>query len=289
MKYRQLLVEDCPKLSKPKLSYKHLRSIMTTADSFINSILPTFLFLDLNTITALAVAVGALVLQYKTDKSPGNQKKRAKAPSSIPSWERLDHRIGRLQVHLSWAVTLCQEMEKPKSQRLLSKIHWLSNILRMKYSVTFSHLPSLRALIEHLCQRNAVLRSHLQRYKNHWEWFRQNYIFQNQMRLFYRSSRSKRHTVVDPPGKDELETFWRKIWSPGSKAQTNSSWFLDLQCDSDNTAGDLNLPDISEIDIQCALRSTPNWKTPGCDGLHVFWIKHLPSLHSHLANILNAF
>lgn len=122
MKYRQLLVEDCPKLSKPKLSYKHLRSIMTTADSFINSILPTFLFLDLNTITALAVAVGALVLQYKTDKSPGNQK-RAKAPSSIPSWERLDHRIGRLQVHLSWAVTLCQEMEKPKSQRLLSKIH----------------------------------------------------------------------------------------------------------------------------------------------------------------------
>jgi len=44
---------------------------------------------------------------------------------------------------------------------------------------------------------------------------------------------------------------------------------------------------ITHTLFQTALKRVPNWKAPGLDCIHGYWLKHFTSVHKHLLQFYN--
>lgn len=49
----------------------------------------------------------------------------------------------------------------------------------------------------------------------------------------------------------------------------------------------MELQEFTVNDVQVVIKKTINWRTPGLDKIHNFWIKHLSAIHAPLTKAFN--
>ncbi|CAH2088774.1 unnamed protein product [Euphydryas editha] len=83
------------------------------------------------------------------------------------------------------------------------------------------------------------------------------------------------------PNTADLVAFWRNIWSREVEHE-EGPWIAAVQ-EACARIEPMNPITISSENVADAVRRAPNWKSPGIDGLHHYWLKGFSVCHATLA------
>ena len=138
-----------------------------------------------------------------------------------------------------WLQNKIKEVRKDLSQLEASKEKGISNFrhwerLERKYSV---RVKRLNVAIEELKQRK------VRRYQGWVDSYRQNKLFENNQRQFYRElDQEEERRDDDQPMAEELRQFWGNIWSQSADHKKDTKWLQDLR-------SEVNVKKQEKIDI----------------------------------------
>ena len=137
---------------------------------------------------------------------------------------------------------------------------------------------TLSVVIEELKQKIVVIAAKVRRYSERVDTFRQNIIFQNNQRQFYRElNQETERCHDDQPDAEESKKFWEDIRSESVDHNRDPKWFRNLQSEVNITKQEK--VDITKESLQRVLGRMPNWKSPGPDLFQGFWLKNFSALH----------
>ncbi|CAG4972120.1 unnamed protein product [Parnassius apollo] len=136
--------------------------------------------------------------------------------------------------------------------------------------------------IDDLKQKIAAWGKRIRRFAERSKRFNQNRLFQSDQKRLYKSL-ERPEVCGAGPGPDQANTvaFWRGLWSePVNHSEGPWTEVVASQCASITPMDpDIITPD----DVAEAVRRAPNWKSPGLDGLHHYWLKGFMVCHAVLA------
>ena len=176
-----------------------------------------------------------------------------------------------------------KELRKDLSQLEASKDKDISNFrywerFEGKYSI---RVKRLNVIIEELKQRITAIAAKVRRYQGRVDSYRQNRLFGNNQRQFYRElDQEKERGDDDEPVAEESKQFWGNRWSQSTDHKKDAKWLQDLQ-------SDVNVKKQEKIAINTGtlkkiLGRMPNWKSLGPDLVQGFWLKNFSSLHERV-------
>ena len=183
-----------------------------------------------------------------------------------------------------------KELKKGKSHLESSKHKEVSNVrhwqtLERKYSI---RLKTLSVVIEEMKQRIVTIAAKVRRYQERVDRFRQNRMFQNNQRQFYRElNQEGERCDDDQPDAEESKKFWGDIWSESVDHNRDAKWFNDLQNEVCITKQEK--VDITKESLKKILGRMPNWKSPGPDLVQGFWLKNFRSLQWRVRSQLKEY
>ena len=196
-------------------------------------------------------------LGVKIDKVAGRKE---------PMWKRrLQNKIKELRKDLS-------QLEASRDKGVSNSRHW--ERLERKYSI---RVKRLNVAVEELKQRITANAAKVRRYQGRVDSYRQNRLFENNQRQFYRELDEEED---DQPVAEESKQFWGNIWSQSADHKKDAKWLQDLQ-------SEVNVKKQEKIDITTGslkkiLGRMPNWKSSGPDLVQGFWLKNFSSLHERV-------
>ncbi|XP_036348061.1 uncharacterized protein LOC118757459 [Rhagoletis pomonella] len=76
--------------------------------------------------------------------------------------------------------------------------------------------------------------------------------------------RNKTEDITEVPSSEQIESFWKSIWSTSTKHATDSAWIHDEYKRSESIKA-MEDATFSEADIKKAVESTQNWRAAGPD------------------------
>ena len=138
-----------------------------------------------------------------------------------PMWKRrLRNKIKELRKDLS-------QLEALKDKDISNFRHWEK--LERKYSI---RVKRLNVAIEELKQRITAIAAKARRYQRWVNSYRQNKLFENNQRQFYRElDQEEERCDDDQPVAEETKQFWGKIWSQSADHNKDAKWLQDLRSD----------------------------------------------------------
>ena len=88
------------------------------------------------------------------------------------------------------------------------------------------------------------------------------------------------------PDAEESVKFWGELWDNPVDHNRNTEWIMTVEkkLECVTQSGNIN---ITKGDVSIHLREMPNWKAPGPDGLHGFWLKKVTSLRQAMVKHLD--
>ena len=89
------------------------------------------------------------------------------------------------------------------------------------------------------------------------------------------------------PPKRETEMFWKNIWEKETTHNNQADWLEKLKKEHNTKITPQENIIITEQDLKYKTRQMKNWRAPGPDMLHAFWLKQLTSLHNRMAKQMN--
>ena len=123
------------------------------------------------------------------------------------------------------------ELRKDLSQLEVSKDisnfrHW--ERLERKYGI---RLKRLNVVTEELKQRITAIAAKVRRYQGRVDSYRQNRLFENNQRQFYRelNQEEERCDDDDQPVAEESKHFWGNIWCLSVDHKKDAKWLQDLR------------------------------------------------------------
>ena len=144
--------------------------------------------------------------------------------------------------------------------------------LERKYSI---RVKRQNVVTEELKQRITAIAAKVRRYQRRVDSHRQNRLFQNNKRQFYRElDQEEERCDDDQPVAEESKQFWGNIWSQSADHKKDAKWLQDLR-------SEVNVKKQEEIDLTTGSlkKMMANWKSPGPDLVQKFWLKNFSSLH----------
>ena len=114
----------------------------------------------------------------------------------------------------------------------------------------------------------------LKRYRDKTKQYRQNRMFQNNEKKFYRQFGGEWAKPYQQAVAREAKRFWSKIWERkdhNEKAEWINNMETELQMFEEGPQVNIR-PDV----LRATLKKLSNWKTHGLDGIHRFWFKNSP-------------
>lgn len=270
---RGLPLESRPRIPRIPLSRRN-RAVVGA----INDMLQPFLEASVSIGDTNSVLFGAAVAvcRFTRTKFPGSAPARTRGDP--PAWKkRIEERIAKARALIGRLACFKDGNRRPRVVRSVRAAFAGS-------SVDPAHLTErdLMVRIDDLKQRIAAWGKRIRRYTERVARFRENRLFGSDQRKFYRSLEQRVvASAGEVPDKDALLAFWRSIWSQ-PVVHREGSWMTDVE----EACAELQPMDpisISEDDVRSALRKAPNWKTPGSDGLHTYWLKGFSACHAILA------
>ena len=113
-------------------------------------------------------------------------------------------------------------------------------------------------------------------------------MYANSKKNFFSKLRSEETSpLIEPPTRDEIKGFWGGIYEDKKEHNSEAEW---IKKEKERMA-DVKEPqweEITEDTIRSNCKRLANWKAPGIDQVQNFWIKHLKSLHTPLAQHLDS-
>ncbi|CAG5015060.1 unnamed protein product [Parnassius apollo] len=151
-----------------------------------------------------------------------------------------------------------------------------------------SAIPAWRRRIDDLKQRIAAWGKRIRRYTERSTRFNQNRLFQrDQKRLYESLERPMVSGTGSAPNQADTVAFWRGLWSePVNHSESPWTEVVASQC-AGITPMDPVI--ITPDDVAEAVRRAPNWKSPGLDGLHHYWLKGFMSRVYNLFDEISYF
>ena len=136
-----------------------------------------------------------------------------------PMWKRrLQNKIKELRKYLS-------QLEASKDKGVSNSRHW--ERLERQYSI---RVKRLNIVLEELKHRITAIAAKVRRYQGRADSYRQNRLFGNNQRQFYRElDQEKERGDDDQPVAEESKQFWGNIWSQSADHKKDAKWLQDLQ------------------------------------------------------------
>jgi len=210
------------------------------------------------------------------------QNKKSEGPKFIL---RLKNRIAQFRKDISRVAEFRRGTNTPRLRQLV-------NSISKRFESHAGHGDENRNLAEledSLKQRLNVLAGRLHRYENSIKRRTQNAQFVSNERIFYRNLNEGKidQTVVRPlPSKTQLQEFWGGIWSNPANHNVGAEW-IQKERDRHRDIPKMDWEGISPLEVNRVISKAHNWKAPGLDNIHNFWLKNFKSLHVHLARLFN--
>ncbi|XP_045541420.1 uncharacterized protein LOC123722902 [Papilio machaon] len=273
---RRMPFENRPRLPRIPLS-KRNRNVVRALNPMLNVYLADSR--DLYDTDSILFGAAKAVCRYigvklqKTGRSTNHR-------SVVPAWrKRIEDRIAKARALIGRLISFRSGNSRPRIVRSV----------RMALGgteVSLSHPDIERKLterIDDLKQRIAAWGKRIRRCNERTKRFNQNRLFQSDQKRFYKQLEGQESTSGTGAGPDQTATvaFWRNIWSVPVE-HSEGSWMQVVE----GTCSKITPMDpvaITAADVAHALRRTPNWKSPGLDGLHCYWLKGFVSCHAVLA------
>ena len=131
---------------------------------------------------------------------------------------RLQNKIKELRKDVS-------QLEASKDKDISNLRHW--ERLERKYNIGVNRL---NAVIEELKHRITDIAANVRRYQGRVDSCRQNRLFGNNQRQFYRElDQEKGRGDDDQPVAEESKQFWGNIWSQSADHKKDAKWLQDLR------------------------------------------------------------
>ena len=130
-------------------------------------------------------------------------------------------------------------------------------------------------------QRISAIATKFRRYQGRVDSHRQNRLFENNQRQFYRElDREEERCDDDQPVTEESKQFGGNIRSQSADHKKDGKWLQDLR-------SEVNIKKHEKIDITTEslkkiLGRMPNWKSPGPDLVQGFSLMNFSSLHERV-------
>ncbi|CAG4951360.1 unnamed protein product [Parnassius apollo] len=136
--------------------------------------------------------------------------------------------------------------------------------------------------IDDLKQRIAAWGKRIRRYTERSTRFNQNRLFQSDQKRLYKSLERLIVSGTGPaPNQTDTVAFWRSLWSePVNHNEGPWTAVVVSQCTGITLMDPVT---ITPDDVAEAVRRAPNWKSPGLDRLHHYWLKGFMVCHAVLA------
>ncbi|CAD7078651.1 unnamed protein product [Hermetia illucens] len=269
--YAEILPDARPKI--PKLKFT---SATTNIIAAVDRILADRLASEITATevhSLIYVAAATVIRLHKQHLRANNRGMRRR---TLPLWVfRLNKRIEKLRKEIFRVTQALLGNPSPRVHRCVANIignYHLSN-----------DMP-IEEILEVLKQKLAVCSNRIRRYQKSFQRRTDNTLFFQNQRGFYKNlTNSSRESNLDL---DQAEDFWRSIWSESIRCNLETAWLPHLMR-SREPLPEMTMPDVTEFDVEAALDKAGNWKAPGVDKIHNFWLKRFKSIHRILANQFN--
>ena len=154
-------------------------------------------------------------------------------------------------------------------------------LLASRYDLSCNALP---CTIETLKQQVVAIAGRLSRYRKQALRCKQNQMFCSNQQLLYKQLLNKcsspNHSI---PDSQQVLEFWGSIWSYPKIHNSSAQWLETIKSELETSVALQDDIVISTDKVTQFSKRLSNWKAPGIDQLHGFWIKHLSNLHSRIA------
>ncbi|CAG5043322.1 unnamed protein product [Parnassius apollo] len=189
--------------------------------------------------------------------------------SAIPAWRRrIEERIAKARALIGRLICFRSGNNRPRIVRTVRMAFAGTNVSLSQPDIT----QKLTERIDDLKQRIAAWGKRIRRYTERSTRFNQNRLFQSDQKRLYESLERRMVSETGPaPNQADTVAFWRGLWSePVNHSEGPWTEVVASQC-AGITPMDPVI--ITPDDVAEAVRRAPNWKSPGLDGLHHYWLK----------------
>jgi hypothetical protein len=109
------------------------------------------------------------------------------------------------------------------------------------------------------------------------------------MKLFYKNlTDNKTQSNNGTPNINQIKEFWSNIWSNEVQFNNQAEWIPHLENDIPDSNNRHHIQIGLEILVK-NINSSHNWKSPGGDQIHNFWLKKFTCIHKCLLDHFNGF
>uniref|UniRef100_A0A8C6P0Q3 Reverse transcriptase domain-containing protein n=1 Tax=Nothobranchius furzeri TaxID=105023 RepID=A0A8C6P0Q3_NOTFU len=253
----------------PKIySNKNIKNLISLANRAIQNIKQDYSKpMDLTSINEICYAAATVITDLSCAKKIKKQGKRKQ-----PKWKTdIEKDILKNRKNLS----LLTEMEKGNITNKRKK-------RQMKKRYDIQDTTDIVEAKEKLKQQIQAKAQRIRRYEKRSKHFRHNHVFKVDPKKFYRELDKKQIEIKELPSLEKVEEFWSNVWEKQKNHNETAQWIKE-------EAGRLKSrpvqewTNISKTEVILALKKANNWKSPGEDKVHNFWLKHLEVIHEDLA------
>ncbi|CAH2063853.1 unnamed protein product, partial [Iphiclides podalirius] len=275
-----LEVRETPLESRPRLPRIPLNKRSRSVVRSLNPMLATYLEASRDLCDTDSILFGAALAVCRIVGAKLPKAGRATRPgSTIPAWRRrIEDRIAKVRAIIGRLISFRSGNNRPRIVRTVRMSFAGTNINLSQPDIT----QKLTERIDDLKQRITAWGKRIRRYSERTARFSQNRLFQSDQKRLYKSL-ERPMSCGTGQGPDQADTvaFWRSLWSePVDHSEGPWTQVVASQC-ADITPMDPVV--ITPDDVSEAVRRAPNWKSPGLDGLHHYWLKGFVVCHAVLA------
>ena len=272
--YRYMPLNLRPKLPRLPVHRRNM-AIVGVLDQMLGTYLITSEDLSDTHSILYCGAVAACRIAGVTFPEPRTTSRRT---SQAPAWRtRIERRITLARTLIAKLICFKEGNNRPRVMRFVNQAFAGTDTRPSQY------LDCVTERIDFLKQKVYALAKRIRRYKERIDRYHQNRLFQSDQRKLYRNWERSRECMSNGelPNSDAMSNFWRSIWS-APIIHTDGVW-MSIVKEKCAMVEQMVPVSITAEDVSCAIRPASNWKCPGPDGLHNFWLKWFRSAHSFLA------
>ncbi|XP_044764461.1 uncharacterized protein LOC123321024 [Coccinella septempunctata] len=227
-----------------------------------------------------AATVANIILETKAENRTREELKELRPP-----WEqRIERKITNLRKEIGILHTYVHTTAP--SKKVEKKIEKYIFMLKIKSKTKTEQREQLKIYTETLKHKIAALGNRLRRYHKRTQRYKDNNLFSNNQRQFFRKlEEGKGEKTTNPPHPEDMRQYWTKIWTNRGEHRTTAAWIEREKREHDNVR-DMPEINITEEDVKETIRRTKNWTAPGIDNIHNYWWKSFTHTHQALARLI---
>ncbi|CAG4954401.1 unnamed protein product [Parnassius apollo] len=272
---RSTPLENRPRLPRIPLS-KRNRAVVRA----LNPMLVTYLEASRDLCETDSILFGAVVAVCSIIGAKLPMAGRATTQSNaIPAWrKRIEDRIAKARALIGRLTSFRSGNNRPRIMRTGRMAFAGTNISLFQPDIT----QKLTERIDDLKQKIAAWGKRIRRFSEGSRRFNQNRLFQSdQKRLYKLLERPKVCGASQGPNQADIIALWRGLWSEPIN-HSEGPW-MEVVASQGASVTPMDPITITPEDVAEAVRWAPNWKSPGLDGLHHYWLKGFVVCHAVLA------